>query len=257
MHHARWLAAVAALTLLALPSPGAAADSTAKTAVRHGPPTPRPVLGLAGSYRNQKNTATITFQTLVGDFYYVTSTEGWEGVGILSGVEYEGVFRESSPGRSSGLGRHVIYVRDDGGLEVHVSWRDTPDEEHVERWPRARGNEQPARQPDPPQIVVPPQPDELPKFGEYVYVEELPEAIEKVPPSYPDAARNARIEGTVMLQALVMKDGTVGDTKVMKSVPGLDAAAVAAVRQWRFKPALAKGQPVQVWVAVPVKFSLH
>jgi len=49
----------------------------------------------------------------------------------------------------------------------------------------------------------------------------------------------------------------VVDTKVVKSIPMLDAAAVACVRQWIFKPALSKGQPVSVWVAVPVKFSLH
>jgi TonB family protein len=43
----------------------------------------------------------------------------------------------------------------------------------------------------------------------------------------------------------------------VKSIPGLDEAAMACLRQWRFKPALAKGQPVVVWVGVPVKFSLH
>ena len=65
------------------------------------------------------------------------------------------------------------------------------------------------------------------------------------------------MEGTVVVQALVGREGTVLDTKVVKSVPVLDQAAVEAVRGWTFKPAMAKGQPVQVWVAVPVKFSLH
>jgi protein TonB len=106
-------------------------------------------------------------------------------------------------------------------------------------------------------VVAPPTDEDLPKFGEYVYVEELPEAITKVAPQYPDLAREASVDGTVMVQALVGKDGHVKDTRVVKSIPMLDAAAVAAVRQWVFKPALSNNKPVAVWVAVPVKFTLH
>ena len=65
------------------------------------------------------------------------------------------------------------------------------------------------------------------------------------------------MEGTVIVQALVGKDGKVKDTKVVKSVPVLDDAAVAAVKRWVFKPALSNNKPVAVWVAVPVKFTLH
>lgn len=106
-------------------------------------------------------------------------------------------------------------------------------------------------------VVAPPTEEELPKFGEYVYVEELPEAIHKEAPQYPDLAREASVDGTVMVQALVGKDGRVKDTRVVKSIPMLDAAATAAVRQWVFKPALSNNKPVAVWVAVPVKFTLH
>jgi len=106
-------------------------------------------------------------------------------------------------------------------------------------------------------VVAPPSEDELPKFGEYVYVEELPEAVTKVPPVYPDMAREASVDGTVLVQALVGKDGKVKDTKVVKSIPMLDAAAEAAVKQWVFKPALSNNKPVAVWVAVPVRFTLH
>jgi len=106
-------------------------------------------------------------------------------------------------------------------------------------------------------VVAPPAEDELPKFGEYVYVEELPEAITRIPPTYPDIAREAGVDGTVLVQALVGKDGKVKDVKVTKSIPMLDASAVAAVKQWVFKPALSNNKPVAVWVAVPVKFSLH
>ena len=106
-------------------------------------------------------------------------------------------------------------------------------------------------------IVVAPPGDELPKFGEYVYVEELPEAITKAQPVYPDLAREAGVDGTVMVQALVGKDGKVKDTRVVKSIAMLDGAAEAAVKQWVFKPALSNNKPVAVWVAVPVKFTLH
>ena len=107
--------------------------------------------------------------------------------------------------------------------------------------------------------VAPPAADTggLPKFGDYVYVEELPEAITRVPPAYPDAARKAGVQGVVMVQALIGRDGSVVDTRIVKSIPPLDDAAAAAVRQWRFKPAMAHGQPIAVWVAVPVRFSLH
>lgn len=114
-----------------------------------------------------------------------------------------------------------------------------------------------AEQGDGQQIVVAPSEDELPKFGDYVYVEELPEAVTRIPPSYPDLAREAGVDGTVMVQALVGKDGKVKDVRVVKSIPMLDEAAKSAVRQWVFKPALSNNKPVAVWVGVPVKFSLH
>jgi len=106
-------------------------------------------------------------------------------------------------------------------------------------------------------VVQPPAEEELPQFGQYVYVEELPEAITKVQPQYPDIAREAGVDGTVLVQALVGKDGKVKDVRVQKSIPMLDASAVAAVKQWVFKPALSNNKPVAVWVAVPVKFQLN
>ncbi len=106
-----------------------------------------------------------------------------------------------------------------------------------------------------PRAPKPPSPPEaLPKLGEYVYVDELPLAITKVAPVYPASAREAGIAGQVMVEALVMRDGSVGDVFVVKSIPELDAAAVEAVRQWRFQPAKAHSVTVAVWVAVPLKF---
>jgi protein TonB len=107
------------------------------------------------------------------------------------------------------------------------------------------------------QIQVAPPSDEEPAFGTYVYAEELPEVITKVNPVYPEMAREANVDGTVMVQALVGKDGKVHDVRVVKSIPLLDQSAQDAVRQWIFKPALANNKPVAVWVGVPVRFSLH
>jgi protein TonB len=108
-------------------------------------------------------------------------------------------------------------------------------------------------------VVAPPSDEDLPQFGQYVYVEELPEAITKVSPNYPDLAREAGVDGVVLVQALVGKDGHVKDARIQpgKSIPMLDEAALAAVKQWVFKPALSNNKPVAVWVAVPVRFSLH
>ncbi len=88
-------------------------------------------------------------------------------------------------------------------------------------------------------------------------VDELPKPITRVAPSYPEEARNARVDGKVILQALVGEDGRVLDTRVVKSIPLLDEAAMAAVRQWRFEPGKSKGKPVEMWIDVPVQFSLR
>ena len=90
-----------------------------------------------------------------------------------------------------------------------------------------------------------------------VYVNRLPEAILKFPPSYPDLAREKGISGTVLVQALIGEQGSVEETRVAWSVPELDERAVTAVRQWKFKPAMSNDRPVRVWVLVPVKFRLH
>ncbi len=96
----------------------------------------------------------------------------------------------------------------------------------------------------------------LPKFSDYVYVDELPEATQRVAPEYPPEALRSRIQGTVMVQALVLQDGSVAETRVVNSIPALDEAAVACVKLWRFKPAAAAGQPVAVWMGIPIKFQL-
>lgn len=93
-------------------------------------------------------------------------------------------------------------------------------------------------------------------FEEYIYVEEFPQVLYKVSPCpYPADARARGLEGTVTVQVHVAVDGLVDEWRVVKSTPGLDEAAAECARQYRFKPALSKGIPVAVWVALPIRFT--
>jgi TonB family protein len=85
-----------------------------------------------------------------------------------------------------------------------------------------------------------------------------PSLLREVKPDYTEAARRASIEGDVVLEIVVRRDGAVGDIKVMQGLgAGLDERAVEAVRQWRFAPARRFGTPVDVIVEVAVEFRLR
>ncbi|HWC65209.1 MAG TPA: TonB family protein [Thermoanaerobaculia bacterium] len=81
---------------------------------------------------------------------------------------------------------------------------------------------------------------------------------ERVEPVYPEPARKARMQGVVILEAIITADGTVSDVKVLKSVnPLLDAAAERAVSKWTYRPATLGGRAVSVYLTVTVNFQLH
>jgi protein TonB len=84
-----------------------------------------------------------------------------------------------------------------------------------------------------------------------------PVKIVDVPPIYPTLSRNAHIQGVVILEAVLDAKGRVESVRVLRSVPTLDQAAVDAVQQWRFTPALLNGQPVPVVMTVTVNFTLQ
>jgi protein TonB len=85
-----------------------------------------------------------------------------------------------------------------------------------------------------------------------------PQLMQKIEPTYPEAARKARMEGVVILEAIITANGNVEDVKVLKSVnPLLDASAVRAVSQWRYRPATLNGRAVRVYLTVTVTFNLH
>jgi periplasmic protein TonB len=80
--------------------------------------------------------------------------------------------------------------------------------------------------------------------------------VHQVKPLYPLQARQARIEGTVFLQAIIGKDGTVQNVLVLRGHPMLIQAAVDAVRQWRYKPYYLNGEPVEAETRINVNFTL-
>jgi TonB family protein len=80
--------------------------------------------------------------------------------------------------------------------------------------------------------------------------------IHQVAPLYPAQARQAHIQGTVVLQVVIGKDGTVQSVQVLRGPPMLIQAAVDAVKQWRYKPYTLDGEPVQAQSQISVKFTL-
>jgi|SRR5580658_5157845 protein TonB len=80
--------------------------------------------------------------------------------------------------------------------------------------------------------------------------------IRRVQPNYPPLAKQARIQGQVVLQAEISKDGTIQNLQLISGHPMLAPAAIEAVKQWRYKPYLLNGEPVAVETTVLVNFSL-
>jgi periplasmic protein TonB len=80
--------------------------------------------------------------------------------------------------------------------------------------------------------------------------------IYRVQPVYPPLARSARIQGTVELRAIISRTGTIEDLRVIGGHPMLVGAAMDAVRQWRYRPYILNGEPVEVETRVTVNFLL-
>jgi protein TonB len=80
--------------------------------------------------------------------------------------------------------------------------------------------------------------------------------VRKVNPNYPPLARQARIQGQVLLQAEISKDGSIQNLRLISGHPMLAPAAIEAVKQWKYKPYLLNGEPVEVETQVQVNFTL-
>ncbi len=107
-----------------------------------------------------------------------------------------------------------------------------------------------------PEIAVPSPKPALTLFKAGQGVRE-PKRISGLPPEYPLIARNAHVQGVVMLEAVINERGEVSRIKVLKSAPLLDAAAIAAVQEWRYTPTLLNGVPVSVLMTITVNFTLQ
>lgn len=80
--------------------------------------------------------------------------------------------------------------------------------------------------------------------------------VHQVKPVYPPLARQARIQGTVMLQAIIGKDGSIENLRLVSGHPMLAPAAIEAVRQWRYRPYTLNREPVEVQTEITVNFVL-
>lgn len=84
-----------------------------------------------------------------------------------------------------------------------------------------------------------------------------PRRIAGAMPEYPAIARHSRVEGVVILEAVINERGTIERVKVLKSQPLLEAAAIAAVKDWRYTPTLLNGVPVSVLLTITMNFTLN
>jgi len=95
---------------------------------------------------------------------------------------------------------------------------------------------------------------------EFVPYEDPPVPINPVPPEFPEFAKKTGIQGTVVLEVDVYRDGTLGKVKVLKSLlggpGGLDESAINAVKKWKFQPGKSGGKAVDTTVIIPIEFNL-
>jgi len=81
--------------------------------------------------------------------------------------------------------------------------------------------------------------------------------VRDVKPVYPQLARNAGVQGVVIVEARIEANGHVTNTRLLRSVPLLDQAALDAVTQWEFQPVLLNGVPIPVIATLTVQFTLR
>jgi TonB family protein len=77
------------------------------------------------------------------------------------------------------------------------------------------------------------------------------------PPAYPEAARASGVEGMVIAKIVVTESGSVGSIEILRGHPAFDDAVRAALRTWRFTPAMVEGRPTSVYRIIRVPFRLN
>jgi periplasmic protein TonB len=108
-----------------------------------------------------------------------------------------------------------------------------------------------------PDAPPPPEPEGPVRFVAGGNITE-PVKINAPQPKYPEAARRAKMQGVVVLECTISKQGNVEDVKVLRGLPlGLTESAVDAVNKWKFKPSTLNGRPVEVIYVLTVRFTLQ
>lgn len=107
--------------------------------------------------------------------------------------------------------------------------------------------------PSPPPLPSPAPRQPLPIGGKI----RAPKKIVDVPPVYPEIAKATKVEGLVILEAVISERGNVERVRVLRSHPLLDAAAVEAVKGWRYTPTLLNNVPVSVLITITMNFKLN
>ena len=107
--------------------------------------------------------------------------------------------------------------------------------------------------------LTPAEPETLPVLGVWQALETLPRALKIVTADYPEIAKQAGVEGWVLVHVLVGRDGRIVDLRVdeRRHVPMLDQSALDAARAFVFEPATSNGHRVAAWVDIPFHFTLH
>lgn len=105
-------------------------------------------------------------------------------------------------------------------------------------------------------LAVPPPPEAPKRIRVSTGVQEA-KLIRKVLPTFPSIARTARITGVVQLEAIIARDGSIQNLRVVDGHPLLSQAAVEAVSQWRYEPTLLNNEPVEVVTLINVVFKLN
>lgn len=150
------------------------------------------------------------------------------------------------------------------GPDVRIGSVESPGGHTAEPTPVEGDTALEPRAPAPARVASTPTPTRSRPAGASAPVEPLrvggtirePRKLKNVPPAYPPAALQARLQGVVILESLIGEDGRVARVKVLRGVPLLDEAAVEAVRQWEYEPTLLNGIPVPVIMTVTVTFKL-
>jgi TonB family protein len=193
--------------------------------------------------------------------------ERWEGKAAIDEYSFAGDYMQRGIGLSLPSGLIQILSSQDGGAFANRAAygtltfrsasrgaRDVPfDATEREEVPMASAAASRIPAPPPPDSNYP-TPTGAVRVGGNI---KPPLKVRDVRPVYPRDALASRVTGVVIMEAVIAADGSVTDTKILRSVPLLDNAAVDAVRQWRFEPTHVNGVAVPVIMTVTVSFNLQ